>query len=118
MIQILIVDDEPDIASMLAQALSQHGCKLTTARTAMGAAQALRRARYDAVILDVNLGGGLSGIELAWKIRKSDERIKILIFSAIHHGPEIEREIAGLSAIFFEKPTSATKILQAVGAVS
>jgi DNA-binding NtrC family response regulator len=112
--QILLIDDEADAFGMLGHALSQYGCSVAIMRTALGALRELRRVNFDAVILDGELGGGLSGVELAWKIRKRNPDIKLIVFSAIHHGPEIDREIENLGASFFVKPISAKTLLDAI----
>jgi DNA-binding response OmpR family regulator len=113
-IRILIVDDEPEISGTLSRALAQYSCKCLTVRTALGAIRAMKSDDFDAMLLDINLGGGLSGIELAQKVRRGNTAIKILVFSALHHGPEIQREIDALGAIFFEKPVSAKAIYSAL----
>jgi DNA-binding response OmpR family regulator len=112
--RVLIVDDEPEISRTLARALAQYSCDCITVRTALGAIRAMKKDKFDALLLDINLGGGLSGIELARRVRRDNKLIKILIFSALHQGPEIQREIDALGAVFFEKPVAATTIYSAL----
>ncbi|OGA16605.1 MAG: DNA-binding response regulator [Betaproteobacteria bacterium RIFCSPLOWO2_02_FULL_63_19] len=60
--QILIVDDDAEIRSLLAEYLTQHGYKVTTARDGVEMRQALEAAQPDLVVLDLMLPGedGLS----------------------------------------------------------
>jgi DNA-binding NtrC family response regulator len=112
--RLIIVDDEPEVSETLDHALSRYGHESRIARTALGAMKLMRQGVFDAALLDVRLGGGLSGIELAWKIREKFPTLKIMIFSAIHHGPEIAREIKALKATFFVKPVSVDAIVLAL----
>ena len=114
MSRLIIVDDEPEVSETLDHALSRYGHQCCVARTALGAMKLMRQEMFDAALLDVRLAGGLSGIELAWKIREKLPAIKIMIFSAIHHGPEIAREIRALRATFFVKPISIDAIVGAL----
>lgn len=109
--KVLIVDDETEIAESLGICLDKYGYQSTIAGSALGALRALKSSHYTAVILDVRLSGGISGIELAWRIRRRDQNIQIIVFSAIHHGPEMEKQMSALEATFFVKPVTIESII-------
>lgn len=68
--KLLIIEDNPDIVANLYEFLAPRGYMLDNARTA---AQGLFRAaaeRFDAIVVDVMLPGGMDGFALCSKIRK------------------------------------------------
>ncbi len=65
-IRILIVEDEPLIAAEVAACLGQADYEVCGKAYSLATARALLDSRQpDAVILDINLEGGMEGIELA-----------------------------------------------------
>jgi DNA-binding response OmpR family regulator len=81
---ILVVDDDPEIVSMLETRLTKRGYKVSTAPDGHKALELARKERPDLVLLDVMMPGK-SGWEVA-KSLKSDpatEDIKIVMVTAI-----------------------------------
>lgn len=81
---ILVVDDDPEIVSMLETRLTKRGYKVTTAPDGHKALEVARKERPDLVLLDVMMPGK-SGWEVA-KALKSDaatQDIKIVMVTAI-----------------------------------
>lgn len=73
-IPILIVDDEADLRDLLVEALNDQGY---AAEGADGGAQALARVQqrhYPVIFTDLNMPGGLSGLELLRVIHDQDPR--------------------------------------------
>ena len=68
---ILVVEDEPLIAEDIAGYLVESGFEVAAiANNAQEALDQLERTNPDALLLDINLGEGMDGIELAGIIRK------------------------------------------------
>lgn len=81
---ILVVDDDPEIVTMLDTRLSKRGYKVTTAPDGNKALELARKEQPDLILLDVMMPGK-SGWEVA-KALKSDpatEAIKIVMVTAI-----------------------------------
>lgn len=73
-IPILIVDDEADLRNLLVEALSEQGY---AAEGAEGGNQALARVRekhFPVVFTDLNMPGGLSGLELLRAVHEEDPK--------------------------------------------
>jgi response regulator RpfG family c-di-GMP phosphodiesterase len=73
-IPILIVDDEADLRNLLVEALEDQGY---AAEGAEGGAQALAKVRtrhFPVIFTDLNMPGGLSGLELLRAIHDEDPR--------------------------------------------
>ena len=69
---ILVVDDEESIRSLLQEGLSAHGLKVDCAATAEEALAMVLRAKYDAILCDLNLSGSgpnSDGYSVAQRLR-------------------------------------------------
>ena len=64
--QVLVVDDEPDIAAMLGEILGNAGFSVTVADSGQAALDHLSRARFDLVLSDIRMPG-VDGRDL-WRI--------------------------------------------------
>jgi DNA-binding NtrC family response regulator len=82
--RILIVDDEPNIRSGLAQGLSGEADQLCTAADAEQALAAFRQYSHQVVITDLKMPGPLSGIDLLREIKQSRPETVVLVITA--HG--------------------------------
>jgi DNA-binding NtrC family response regulator len=78
--QIFIVDDEPVIASTLATILRMHGFSARFFTSPLEALAAARSKAPDLLLSDVTMPG-ISGIDLAMKMRAQHPQCKILLFS-------------------------------------
>jgi two-component system OmpR family response regulator len=80
MINVLMIEDDVDISSLLTKFLSQYGMKVESVETPKAALNALELDHYDLIILDLTLPQ-MDGLELCKLIRK-DYDIPIIISSA------------------------------------
>ena len=81
-ITVLVVEDDQFTRTTLCAALRHHG--LTVAGEAKNARDGLELAKHaspDAALLDLDLGGGPSGIDLAHALRQLHPRIGIVILT-------------------------------------
>ncbi|HWH00023.1 MAG TPA: response regulator [Pilimelia sp.] len=81
MAEVLVVEDDQDIRTMLATRLERAGFGVTTAPTAVDALAAVREHRPDAVLLDVQLPG-MSGLEFCRRVRADEALADILVVVA------------------------------------
>jgi len=77
---ILIIDDDCDLADITFDLLTDNGYSVDTAADIQSALESLSRTSYRLIILDINLPDG-TGFELCGKLRKSTD-IPILFISA------------------------------------
>jgi two-component system phosphate regulon response regulator OmpR len=91
---ILVIDDDRRIRELLQSYLAENGFRVSVAPTAAAARDRMRGLTFDLLILDVMMPGE-SGTALAQSLRSVQERIPILILSALS---EIEDRINGLMA--------------------
>ncbi len=120
---ILVVDDDPEIVSMLTTRLGNRGYKVSTASDGNRAIELAKRERPDLVLLDVMMPGK-SGWEVARALKQDPltQGIKIVMVTAI--GPavnELTSPLYGADA-HVDKPFEFEKlervIVELVGASS
>jgi DNA-binding NarL/FixJ family response regulator len=79
--KLLVVEDEPLVASLLARTLESEGFVVLTASTVAEATQALRGFDPDIAVIDINLGRGPSGLELAFVLHKKYPAIALMLLT-------------------------------------
>ena len=77
-LKLLVVEDDKILLTMMSSALTTEGFNVLAANDAQSAMQYFDKARPDVVILDIDLGAGPSGIDLANKMRQISGRIAIV----------------------------------------
>ncbi|RYE29923.1 MAG: response regulator transcription factor [Sphingobacteriaceae bacterium] len=92
--QILLVEDEAKVAAFIRWGLEERNYKIKPAATGAEAQKLLKTEKYDLIILDVMLPD-TTGLNLCRKIRESDQRVPILMLTALS---EVEQKVAGLQA--------------------
>ena len=79
--RVLVVEDESELAGLVALALGDAGLSSDIAGDLAAARQHLRRTRYCLVVLDLGLPDG-DGLELCRRLRADDDYTPILILTA------------------------------------
>ena len=117
MVRVLVVEDEANIREMIALNLRLAGMEAVEAESAEAALPLLeQKPGCDAAILDVMLPG-MNGFSLCETIRRTDQKIGIIILSA--KGQEQDK-IRGLSIgadDYMTKPFSVIELVSRVKAV-
>jgi len=111
---ILIVDDEPDIRSLLSEILDDEGYQTTLAKDADAAREARRNQRPDLILLDIWMPGE-DGISLLKDWSGTDGLDCPVVMMSGHGTVETAVEATRLGAYdFIEKPLSTAKLLVTV----
>jgi two-component system nitrogen regulation response regulator NtrX len=112
---ILIVDDERDICTLIAGILEDEGNTARRAHNSTEAIEAVRQRRPALVILDVWLQGSeLDGLQLLDVIRREDPPVPVVMISG--HGT-IDTAVSAIKTgayDFIEKPFKADRLLLVV----
>ena len=115
---ILIVEDETSIRDMVAFALRKAGMEAMHAADARAAQSAIGERVPDLILLDWMLPG-MSGIDLARRLRKDDLTREVPIIMLTARGEETDR-VSGLDAgvdDYVVKPFSTRELLARIRAV-
>ncbi|MBI5509559.1 MAG: response regulator [Deltaproteobacteria bacterium] len=104
---ILVVDDEPEIQTLVVEALKSLGHELVAATRGAEALQLVKNRRPDLIILDAMLPE-VHGFEICRKVKESKRfgSTPVLMVSAIYRGWRIAEDIKALYGVdsFLEKP--------------
>ena len=79
--RLLLVEDEPLTSSLLEQSLTGHGFSVATATTAADALAQVDTFDPDAALIDIALGDGPSGLDLAHILHREHPWIALLILT-------------------------------------
>ncbi|RYY55507.1 MAG: response regulator transcription factor [Chitinophagaceae bacterium] len=91
---ILLVEDEPGVASMITKGLTEEGHEVTVAPDGNIGLDMATNGKFDVMILDVMLPG-INGIELCKQLRKQKDHTPILMVTAL---ASTENIVTGLDA--------------------
>lgn len=115
---ILIVEDEPEIRSMLQLALKKHGHTVTEAESSEQARIHLNDPSIELALVDWMLPGG-SGIELVRSLRKHDsfKQLPIIMVTARTDDEQIAAGLDAGADDYVSKPFSPRELLSRIQAV-
>ena len=108
---ILVVDDEPSLASLICNILNTHGYKTINTNSAKQALQALQENHIDLIISDIIMPE-MDGYQLAENVIQKYPDIKIIHisgFSGDHQHQHLSQDLA-----LINKPFSAKDLLELV----
>ncbi|MFY9931475.1 MAG: response regulator transcription factor [Streptosporangiaceae bacterium] len=109
-VRVLVVDDEPSLAELLASVLRYEGWTVQTAGTGADAVRTAREFRPDAVVLDVMLPD-FNGLEVMRRLRAEIPQVCVLFLTA---RDAVEDRVAGITAggdDYVTKPFSLEEVL-------
>jgi len=114
--RVLVVEDQRDLASLLAHNLKQEGLDVRTVEDGREALPTVRSWRPDLVILDLMLPG-LDGFEVLRGIRGNGHDIPVLILSARGEEQDKVRGFRLDADQYVTKPFSLVELLERVHAL-
>jgi two-component system, OmpR family, response regulator len=109
-VRVLVVDDEPSLAELLASVLRYEGWEVRTAASGADAVRLASQFKPDAVILDVLLPD-FSGLEVLQRLRADQREVCVLFLTA---RDAVEDRVAGITAggdDYVTKPFSLEEVL-------
>lgn len=108
--QILIIDDEPKLMSLLSRIISLEGFEVVQAEDCKTALSKLHVNDIDVVLSDVKLPDG-SGVELAKKIKETYPAIEIILLTAYGNIPDGIQAIKNGAFDYITKGDDNNKII-------
>jgi DNA-binding response OmpR family regulator len=111
--RILIVEDEPGIASFLEKGLRAEGFTTMVVEDGFGAAAMARDDAFDLMILDLGLPGK-DGREVLTEIRRRGERMPVIILTARKSVQDTVAGLEGGADDYVTKPFSFQEVLARV----
>jgi CheY-like chemotaxis protein len=118
--KILVVDDEPDNASIFTMCLEDAGYKVdafTDPLSALSAFKEDKRTKYDLLILDIKMPD-MNGFKLYEQMKKIDNKVKVCFLTAYGEGytEEFKRMFpsSSLGVSFIRKPIRVDDLVKKV----
>ena len=112
-VSVLVVDDEADTRELLRTALSQHGARVTTARSASAALKKIWRRKPDLMISDIAMPG-TDGYELMRRVRLLPEasggKIPAVALTAYAREQDRKRALAAGYQMHLSKPIEIAEL--------
>ena len=110
---ILIVDDEPEVAEVLAKSLSRQGHKTSTVNSGQEALSRIEDSNVDAMFLDVSMPG-MNGLEVLQEVKRRRPTLAVVVITGHASEHEID-EVRRLGAVdVIAKPAALTHYHRAI----
>jgi two-component system response regulator AtoC len=105
--EILIVDDEREVAEVLARSLARQGHRTTVVHSGEEALARLATLTPDAMFLDVSMPG-MNGLDVMAEVRRRQPSLAVVIITGHATADEVERvkELGAVDVI--QKPSALT----------
>ncbi|MBS1660614.1 MAG: response regulator transcription factor [Bacteroidetes bacterium] len=113
MTRILVIEDEPAVASVIQKALAEEGYEVSIAMDGISARDHATRFEYELLVMDVMIPG-INGIDLTRQLRKADFHTPILMLTALGSTDNV---VSGLDAgadDYLTKPFKIAELLARV----
>jgi two-component system cell cycle sensor histidine kinase/response regulator CckA len=120
--RILVMDDEELIRKLAAEFLTLWGCEVTVSKDGQEAitlyAQAMRQGqKFDVVILDLTIPGGMGGKETLKRLLSLDPKVRAIASSGYSHDPIVSDFRSHGFAAILPKPYDGNQIQRVVNQV-
>ncbi|HZW15834.1 MAG TPA: PAS domain S-box protein [Brevundimonas sp.] len=112
--RLLLVEDDAGVAAVAQELLEGLGLEVRTAENGPEALERLREARFDIMLTDVVMPGGMTGIELARECARSWPEMRIVLTSG-YAGEDVDAALADAPWPFIRKPYSGRQLADVLG---
>jgi len=111
--KVLVLDDHPTVRSVLGRVLHEHGYEPINAASVDEALGLLAATKVAAIILDVKLSGGRSGLELLTQLeqRTMPDSVPTIVMTGVALTDEEQQRIADHRAYLLYKPEGLTALV-------
>jgi DNA-binding NtrC family response regulator len=113
LLEILLVDDDPNILSALSSSLADSGHHVTTALGGQKALDVLLQKFFDLVITDLNMPG-VDGITVLRRAKGLDSNTKVILMTGSMIPHSTQRLICREANGFLPKPFGLTELFETV----
>jgi PAS domain S-box-containing protein len=114
--RILLVEDDVGVAAIALDLLTAMGMDVAAADTAPRALEMLKVERFDLMLSDVVMPGGMTGIELARVCARDWPDMRIVLTSG-YAGEDVDEALSDAPWPFLRKPYSGEQLAEILGQV-
>jgi two-component system, NtrC family, nitrogen regulation response regulator NtrX len=112
---VLIVDDEPNIRRMLGSLLRAEGYRTREAGSALGALAEVQGEEPDAVLMDLYMEGGETGLDALPRLREAAPNLPVIMMSGRASLSDAVKATRLGAFHFIEKPLTPEAVLLTLG---
>lgn len=112
-IRILIVDDEEELASTLAERLGLRGFQVDIATSGTDALKLAGQRDFNVVIADVKMPG-IGGLDLMAEIKRDDPKLPVILLTGHGSIAEAERGMQGGAFEYVMKPVDIDVLVEKI----
>lgn len=113
MARVLVVDDDDNVRSMVADMLSMGGHSADAAADGRAALELARKNPYDLVILDRNMPG-MDGLQVLAALRASAKPPKVLMCTASGLMSEVDEALSAGAVDYIVKPIDFKRLVDKI----
>jgi len=112
-LRILLVDDEADLVSTMAERLALRGFQVETATSASDALRYVAEDDFSVLILDVKMPG-ISGLELIVEIKRRHPHLPVILFTGHGSAQDAEKGIQEGAFDYLTKPIDIDELIETI----
>ncbi len=112
--RLLLVEDDVSVAVVALELLEGLGLEVRAVETAPQALELLKRERFDMMLSDVVMPGGMTGIELARICGRDYPHMRVVLTSG-YAGEDVDAALADAPWPFLRKPYSGDQLARILG---
>ena len=116
-LDILIVDDDPPLRDMLTRSFTREGHRTTAVADGEEALSMTESGRFDVVLLDVALGAGPSGYDVARLMRARRDVVPIIMLTALDSEADAVQGLEAGADDYVTKPFGLAELRSRIRAV-
>ena len=112
--RLLLVEDDVSVAVVALELLESLGLEVRAVETAPQALDLLKREKFDMMLSDVVMPGGMTGIELARMCGRDYPDMRVVLTSG-YAGEDVDAALADAPWPFLRKPYSGDQLARVLG---
>ena len=111
--EILLVDDDQSVLTVVSRILRKSGHRVTTALSLAKALAILQQQTFNVVIYDLSVGAGQTLDNVLAQLRAAQPKLPVLLITG-YAGPETEGDVERLGIELLEKPFEGDELVARV----
>ena len=116
-LDILVVDDDAPLREMLQRAFEREGHRITAVSDGGAALSELENSNYDVILLDVALGAGPSGHDVARALRERRDVTPVIMLTALDSEADAVQGLEAGADDYVTKPFGIAELRSRIRAV-
>jgi FixJ family two-component response regulator len=111
---VAVIDDDPSMRKSLTRLLRAHGYDCETWNSAEEFLDGFATSQANCLLIDINLGPGLSGIELCKRLKALGRFLNVIIMTGVDIQQNNKEAIKAGCNAYLHKPFSSKALIDAV----